>query len=70
MRVANDSYDTAKTSDTTARASKDDRASRQVVSNIQQLYYTRLTDYAREMRSIEKDYLDKEAEYGAQMQDQ
>lgn len=65
LKVSNDSNDNSYRTASTS-ASKDDRASRQVVRNIQQLYYTRLTDYAREMRAIEKDYLDKEAEYGAQ----
>ena len=64
-KMPTDSYGSLNSTRMSAKEPVDNRASRQVVQNMQQLYYTRLSEYTREMRAIEKDYLDKQAEYGA-----
>ena len=48
---------------------EDDEAEKSVIKNVQQLYYGKLTTYARQLRSVEKHYLDKEQEYSTSVPD-
>lgn len=52
------------TSASTADVSqRNEEAEKAVIKNVQQLYYVKLSGYARQLRSVEKHYLDKEQEY-------